>query len=309
MANPSTSTVLSAEAREGLGKIADYFARALTSDSPLGDQWRYRAMMIALRFCGALDLWRLHTWEQTNLSPWFGYAVIGIAFVGVFRPMDRLATAAMMVAYWIGFAAAFPMTWNHTWLSCYIFTWLTLVSPDSLDGRKLAVAGVRAFVVYSLIGAGIQKAMHGSYFQGEFIASRGWQFAKGPLGGLLFSEADVAKFSNVDDIWTGIRLVPESFLLKLSANIVWIGEIIAGVLLLIPRTFRWGLALVAAIMVPIQLSTLEFGFLGILLAGLIAYVPPKWLRAAPVALFFYCVFVFIVWQFEGEDYLMMEFLR
>jgi hypothetical protein len=289
------NTVLSEAARKGLGPIADYFIRALTFDSVYGDEHRYRAVTISLRLCGALDLWRLYTWERVEYPTWAWVAVFVFALLGIFRPFERLATIGFAFAYWAGLMGSFPMTWNHTWLAVYMFTWLSLVSPKTVDGRKLAMAGIRTITVYSLIGAGIQKALHTTYFRGEFITGRAWQFATGPMGSFLFTEQDIERFSNVDRVWEGIRLVPESFMVKLAANVVWIGEIIAGILLLIPRTFLWGLALVAAIMVPIQLSTLEFGFLGVLLAALVTYVPAKPARWAPVVLGLYAVAVQLFW--------------
>lgn len=294
----ATQTTISEEIRDGLSPWLDWLARALTYDDRRGDAERYRAMTITMRWAGALDLWRV----QTIATDPFGYSAVPLfvfaALIGMVPRFERVATLVFAYGYWHAVVGYFPFTWNHTWLGAYMFTWLALVGPRQVDGRKLAIAGVRAVVLYSLIGAGIQKILHASYFRGEFMASRGYQFVHGPLGDFLFSASDQQRFATIDQIVNGQRVVPEALMVKIASNVVWIGEIVAGVLLLIPKTLLWGIAAVLLLMAPIQLGTLEFGFLGLLLAAMLSYVPSRWLRGSVLFMGCYVIAVAIFWSWQ-----------
>ena len=157
----------------------------------------------------------------------------------------------------------FPYAANHTGLVFVLLGFAALFDLDDREEERLLMQCVRWIAALVFIWAGLQKLLHGMYFQGEFLA---WLIAQGTdrwalVFGWMLNGEDLARLSSyaAQPIYSGPYRVASPLFIALS-NSVWVMEIALGVGLLIPRVRDLCAFLAIALVFAIQTAPREFMF-------------------------------------------------
>jgi hypothetical protein len=186
-----------------------------------------------------------------------GFLILG----GTGRTRVACLLATPVVAwevFWL-----FPGTPNHVFLTLVLLTLSWLFDLKKADESLLSLRTLRWIAVIIFVWAGVQKALHGLYFHGEFLT---WMVAQGidrwaALFAWIISDSELARITALP------RFVPgtgpyrvDSWLFVFVSNSVWIGEILLGLGMLHRRTREWAAVGAIALVFLIQMAPREFMF-------------------------------------------------
>lgn len=199
----------------------------------------------------------------------------------------RAAACAGLVLATSKLAAIFPDNSNHFFLEYLCLVFASLACFRREDDLDVFVRGVRALPVLVFLWSGINKAIYGTYFNGAYLGSIL------PHSGFAF----VFSFTMSSEELERLLATPppgpyafESPLALLVSNGVWIGEIAAGLMLLLPRLRPLGVLLGLALLLGIELGARELMFGALMTNMLCLYFPAAWSRALlPISAAFYAV--------------------
>lgn len=183
-------------------------------------------------------------------------------------------------AAWLAFAvcalrivATWPHAYNHLVLETLLLAAVAGLRPDDAHEDRLLLQCCRWLAAIVLFWSGVQKVLHGCYFEGQFLAltaATNVSFAT-PLAWIAADE--IERLRQLLPLRAGAG--PFTFTspaLVLASNLVWISEIALG-LALLQTSLRKPAALSALIvLVTIQIVAHElvFGFWMALLLALVA---------------------------------------
>ena len=186
-------------------------------------------------------------------------ACLGISFTS--RARQACQFALPFVAYTV--ISTLPGTPNHTILAALVIGLLACFDADDSEDGALLLQGLRWIAIIIFFHAGLQKALHGHYFQGQFLA---WMIGHGPeewaqLFSWILPEAEITRLKSIPRYLPGggpYRVDLPLFLLL--SNSVWVGEIVLAAALCHHRTRE--LAAFASILFVflLQLAPREFMF-------------------------------------------------
>lgn len=184
----------------------------------------------------------------------------------------RLALPVLLVQL----AWTLPLTNNHFFLELVCVALLALVAHDG-DGEQVALDAIRWVTALVLVHTGLQKVLHGLYFQGEFLAfmvARADRFAD--VFRWLVPPDEMARLARLaaePHAGAGpFRVAAVPFVV--GANLVWVLEILLGVLLLPRRTRTVAAVAALCFVLAIQAGARELGF-ALLFAGLLVTFLPR----------------------------------
>lgn len=200
--------------------------------------------------------------------------LLAAALAGHGRAAALAATplAAALVAH------TFPLTPNHTFLAFVLVALCALLDPDREDEGALLLQALRWIAVLIFFWAGVQKALHGLYFRGEFLT---WMIAHGidrwaEVFGWLAPDVEIARVRALPHaIGVGpYRLDAPLFLV--AANLVWIGEIVLALGMLLRPLREWAALAAIGLVFTIQLAPREFMFAMLYTNLLLLFVRGEW---------------------------------
>ena len=202
---------------------------------------------------------------NTAHQPWaigFGLCFLLSLHPTTFRPA---LWGALALGTW-KFADIFPGNSNHFFLEYLCLLFMGLINWSRDDDRHSLIRALRWIPVLVLFWSGVNKIVYGTYFNGAFLASvigqRGFESVFGmllPAEELKTLLATTGRGPYQFSAWPGI----------LASNAVYMGEILAASLLLIPRTRALGLAFALVVVAGIELGARELMF-GLLVTNLLA---------------------------------------
>ncbi|MDJ0847689.1 MAG: hypothetical protein QNK04_04810 [Myxococcota bacterium] len=208
-------------------------------------------------------------------------AILTLLCVGSLFGRGRLCCALAFPIVAGSVAWIFPMTANHNFL---VLVLIGLCASFDLEDRAeeaLLVQSLRWVAILIFFWAGVQKALHGMYFRGEFLT---WMIAQGverwaDIFGWMLPDGEVARLRSLPRYMPGAGPYRvDSLLFLLSANSVWLGEMALAVGLVFRRTRE--LAALGAIVLVflIQLAPREFMFALLYTNLLLLFVRGDWNR-------------------------------
>jgi hypothetical protein len=214
------------------------------------------------------------------------------AVLGLFRRTGRVAAMVALLPAFGLVLKTMPSTENHVLLELVVLVLFAWLDPRKNEDARLLVIGVRWVSAIVLFYTGLQKALGGLYFRGEFLA---WAM-KGSSGFAGFfrhflSERELDRILMLDTVGDGAGpyRVSSPLLLVLS-NLVWIAEMVLPALLF-HRATRLAAALASIAMVlTFQIAARELVFAALFSMLAVAWIPGPWhRRLAPVWLTLYAL--------------------
>ncbi len=220
-------------------------------------------------------------WVVGEYGALLRWATVGVALAGVLAPhggalkCTRIACPLVLVSA----LSAFPDNANHVFLEFVLLAFLAFL--DERDEREgvLLCAALRGTVAIVLVWSGLQKVIHGTYFDGQFLAymaaTKTW-FTE--VFQHVVPDAELHRLTAFNERLDGSTWQPavgagpyrvDSVLFVALSNAVYVLEIAVGLLLLLPRTRAAAALAGIAMVVFIELGAREIVF-GILIVNALA---------------------------------------
>jgi hypothetical protein len=198
--------------------------------------------------------------------------------------ITRYARVACGVALPITVALAawvFPGTPNHTFLAVLLLALLVWLDLERADESRLLLQTLRWMAVIVFFWAGLQKALGGLYFRGEFLA---WMIAQSQdhwaaVFGWIVPAEEIERLRALPRFGTGVgpyRVASWPFVL--ASNGVWLGEIALAGGMLVARLRAVAALAAIALVVAIQSAPHEWMFALLYGQLLLLFVPGDWNR-------------------------------
>lgn len=213
-------------------------------------------------------------WE--TLTPFFLVSVplaSLLCVAGLHPRFRRWAFALLIVTHGTVIVQEFPAAGNHAYLELMLCALCTLIDPDEPDDCRLFLRAVRYVVVLIFVYSGIQKAWHGYYFGGHFLADSMWMETFRPVLGLLMPADEYARLLALDRNVGDGPIVVRSLFFVLVSNAVWIVEIALGLMLVVRRTRTLAVAASIAFVAGIEVAAREVFFGFIYVNSLLLFLP------------------------------------
>lgn len=216
-------------------------------------------------------------------------------FLGMFsKELRRWATIAATVLGASQLALVFPVHSNHFFLefTCLLFFGIAACTKQYKGNEQAIQKALLWMLALLFVGSGVQKLLHGTYFTGTFLAHAVSQHDRfDPLFRILLSNEEFTALNT--GAAEAFRF--HSWSAVVVSNLVWITEIIAGVLILVKPYKRIGLISVFIILIAIEVLALELMF-GLLVLNLILVCWPwksalPWRIALPSSAILYCMLI------------------
>jgi hypothetical protein len=193
-----------------------------------------------------------------------------------------------------------PLSANHAFLEFLVLGLLSLLDESRDDERLLLLQALRWLTLIFFFYTGFQKLLYGRYFDGQFLAyatATQDHFAKMFQHMMSADEFARLRLHRVAKIGAGPYRVDSIFFLLVS-NGVYLFEMAAGALLLVPRLRR--IVAVASILfvIAIEIGAREFVFGALMINLLFVFLPGRWNEIAflpAMALYLYIFAAFFGW--------------
>lgn len=209
-------------------------------------------------------------------------AALGLTFTPVEARWPSLSRAIALVAVSVEMTAQFPINSNHSWLECVLVGLLAATDFRRPEQRAMLVAVGRWLVVLVMFHSGLQKILHGTYFDGMYLATLANDDGFSALVKTVVGPAEHARLS------AGLKQGSEGPFALSSAlgvavsNAVYVSELAVAALLFFERTRRLGAIAALLVLCVIEVLALEMTF-GLLMLNLIAlYLPQRYRAGAAV---------------------------
>jgi len=221
--------------------------------------------------------------------------LLAVALGLVWTPASAgLATALAAIARTGFLLQTFPYTANHVFLEILCCLVLLCFDRHRADERRLALGALRWITAILFFYTGLQKLWYGHYFHAEYLAiGISWDNRYAEVLGWLLPGSELERLRAIGQPFDGSGpYTVEAPLLVLLSNLVWMGEIALGILL-VPRT--WRTAAVGAsllFMLFTQLTAREVFFGGLFTNLLLLSLHRDWIRLCLPA--FGALYAFVV---------------
>ena len=182
----------------------------------------------------------------------------------------RAAAVAALLVLTIKFVASFPTTSNHFFIEFLCIGLLALCDPHDGDERALLLSAARWLTLIVLFYSGLQKVLHATYFDGQFLGlSIGQKPSLAWLFGWILPADELARLDALHPLAPGkgpfdIR----SPLALMVANSVYLFEMAAPVFLIWRRTRPYAAIATLLVIAAIEVGARELLF-GILYVNLL----------------------------------------
>lgn len=244
--------------------------------------WAWRYFLAHLVFRYVIGLLRDDPGSQFwgTCSTLMGLA-LALSFAG--QRWELLTKAVALTAASIEMISQFPINSNHSCLEYVLLVAFVLVEPRQAEQRALLVALGRWFCVWVMFYSGLQKIIHGAYFNGSYLAAMANDGSFSPLLRVIAGAEEYARLSSELQAGSEGPYHLRSALGLIVSNAVYLSELAVG-LLLFSRSLRVAGAIAGLIVIfTIEVVAHELTF-GLLFVNLLfLYLPVIWRKRAAVA--------------------------
>lgn len=222
-----------------------------------------------------------------------GPVMLGLALLSTFagERLSRLSKPLAFLCVVAQVALNFPANANHDWLALVVLLTFMLVNVKRPEERALLVAMGRWTIALLILHSGLQKILHGTYFDGMLLATYVNGGTANGFRAALEWLLEPSEFQRLSAAMTARSEGPYQFtgwLPLIASNAVYVAELAAGLALLWRKTRMAGAIAAVAVLVGIEFVAREltFGLLGLNL--LMLFFPVVWrARVAVVSLVAY----------------------
>lgn len=219
--------------------------------------------------------------------------------------IERLAPMAVAVAICALLALlnfSFPATGNHSFLEIWILLLLLVIGQETRDERVVTLSAIRWSLVIVFFYSGLQKALHGTYIDGQFLM---FQIALNPefekVFGLIMPVEELARLKSIplNEMGAG-PFRTSSPVLLLASNAVYLFEMFSPFFLMWRRTRAAAIAVVLLFTTLIQAGAREVFFAGLFANSLLLFAPTDVHRRAVWILVPAYLLLGLLWLFGVE---------
>ena len=184
--------------------------------------------------------------------------------------LTRSAGAVALGLLSIKLVASFPTTSNHFFIEFLCLGLIVLCDPDVGDERALLLSAARWLTVIVLFYSGVQKVLHGTYFDGQFLGlSVGHKPSLDWLFSWILPADELERLRHLHPLAPGKGpFAIRSPLALLISNGTYLFEITAPALLLWRRTRPYAAVATLVVIACIEVGARELLF-GILFVNLL----------------------------------------
>jgi len=212
----------------------------LDGDAAGSERGKIRALQIILALVVCTEYWTkaLSMWAALRAADAVALGIASLVAIAVVQGRWRrpaLAALAGLQAWYVW--SLFPQGGNHRYLELTFAVLLASFDDENPEEQRFLLRSLRWTVVVVLFYSGLQKLVHGYYFQGQYLAFSMWRDTfRVSLGWLLPAEELQRLTSYAWDVGDGPYSVSSPLFIAVS-NAVWLSEIALAILLL-PRATR-----------------------------------------------------------------------
>ncbi|MGH0035644.1 MAG: hypothetical protein ACQGVK_11520 [Myxococcota bacterium] len=250
---------------------------------PAGESDRLRDFRRFLLIYGAVRSWHWFVQSDVDRGLLALFALLTSLAAGlVFWPrLERRAPWLSLVVVGAAVAWRFPYTANHLYLE-WLCLALVCLDGGRAEDEKLAVSALRWTAAIVLFQTGLQKALYGHYWRGDFIAlmvGEDERFSR--IFQWLLPGGEVERLRALDREQTGAGPYRVPFgLFSLASFGVVVAETALPALMMHPRTRRLGACAGVGLIFAIEVAALELGFALLFVNLLVLFLPAVWSRRA-----------------------------
>jgi len=225
---------------------------------------------------------------------WVSMALIVCSAVAMVPSAPRFVTWGAAAFAAVHVAGTLPQTANHTFIEALCLGFVALLDQNVSGERDLLLKALRWMTLIFFFYSGLQKVMHGYYFDGQFLS---FVTAEQENFSLVFRHiipaAELVRLKSLSATELGMGPYrAESALVVLISNAVYLFELAIPVLLLRTKTRTAAAVMAMVFVVGIELGAREL-FFGTLTISLLTLFLPG--RATPkVCAFFACAYLYLV---------------
>lgn len=201
-------------------------------------------------------------------------ALLGLAATFV-RRLAPIGVALGLCVTLVVLHASFPMSSNHLFVEIWVLVLLLVVGFEREEESRVLLAALRISIAVLLFYTGVQKALYGTYFHGQFLLV---EMAIKPtfaqaLGWTLPSDELARVLGQLPDRIGAGPFRTDAPLFLVASNAVYLFELAIPALLLAQRTRRLAVVAVAIFVFAIQSGATEVFFATLLVACVLLYWP------------------------------------
>ena len=198
-----------------------------------------------------------------------------VAMLGVRHGQRRAALFGLMVIQLFRTFASFPMTANHVFLQLFLLIMIVSCDFEKEEEQSLFLGSARWLFIIVFFYSGVQKLVHGYYFQGEFfayhLARESFAFGLAPF----MSSEELQRFTV--EFTGAVGDGPyrfESLPIRVLSNAAYLVEIAIPAFLFMRRTRSLAVLATAVFLLVTELMAREFHF-GLIFANGLLLFPPS----------------------------------
>jgi len=212
----------------------------LDGDVAGSEPGKIRALQIILGLVVCTEYWTkaLNMWAALGTDDAVALGIASLVCITIVHGRWRrpaLAALAGLQAWYVW--SLFPQAGNHRYLELTFAVLLASFDDENPEEQRFLLRSLRWTVVVVLFYSGLQKLVHGYYFQGQYLAFSMWRDTfRASLGWLLPAEELQRLMSYSWEVGDGPYSVSSPLFVAVS-NAVWLSEMALAILLL-PRATR-----------------------------------------------------------------------
>lgn len=231
--------------------------------------------------------------RTTSGAFWFAYAAfVSACLAGTFdRRLFRYALALTFGAIVVLASWRFPQTANHLYLQGFIALLVALTRFGDEDEERALVSALRTVLIAVFFWSGVQKIVHGAYFDGSFLC---WNLVKGThdawrwVANIVLSAEELANVARAQTTNECRFVTPVGLMI---ANSVYVFELVCAALLAHSRVRERGAVVAALVLVGIEIAMAEWIFAAFVANLLLLFAAPSWSKRARPLFFGWAIFV------------------
>jgi len=235
----------------------------LVGDGTGTDLSRLRSFQIVLALVLLAEYWTkaLSWWSALEAADVVALALVTplcVAVIGGRATRACFAGLALLQLLYVW--SYFPQAGNHRYLEIVLAVLLATLDHEREDEGLLLLHALRWTAVVVLFYSGLQKAVHGLWFEGQFLAYSIWREGFADVLARLLPAEEALRLASYDAVpGDGPYLAPGTPL-SIVSNLVWLSEMLLAVLLVPRATRRFAWVAALGLILALEVVAREFMF-------------------------------------------------